>query len=131
VLGALTSALRHPVSIGAGVGGLGGAGIGYLSADKDDPNRLRKALVGGATGAGAGALIGALSSGGITAEEINAIRDEGIQAGHDIGFREGMATIAKDPAAASDLIGKMSPEVRDLLAERLKKSNWLTRMLGG
>jgi hypothetical protein len=50
------------VTIGTGLGTVGGAGVGALSAEEGQ--RLRGALVGGATGAGIGALTGGLVSAG-------------------------------------------------------------------
>ncbi len=48
------------MTIGGAVGGLGGAGIGALSAEEGQ--RLRGALVGGGSGALMGAALGALGS---------------------------------------------------------------------
>jgi hypothetical protein len=56
----MKSFFSHPATIGAGVGGLGGAGLGYLSAD-DPELRGRGALVGAGVGAGIGGLAGALA----------------------------------------------------------------------
>lgn len=55
----MLGALKHPMTIGAGTGGLAGAGIGAASADEG--MRGRGALIGGASGALLGAGLGALS----------------------------------------------------------------------
>jgi len=153
VLGALGSALKHPAVLGAGIGGLGGAGVGYLSADKNDPNLARKMLVGGATGAAIGGLTGGLASGGgFSAEAV----DSAGRSGYSVGFQEAAKKVTEDPMMAAqavanmsaearkavssvfssspemavEVLEQMSPEARKLILKRFDKG-WLTRMFGG
>jgi hypothetical protein len=117
--------------LGAGIGGSVGAGIGAYSAEKNDPNLLRKTLIGGATGAGIGALAGGLSSG---RADTAALR-EAARSGYD----QAMALASKElerrmsplstPQGAKAVLEHLSEADR---AEVLGafKTGWLARMFG-
>lgn len=124
MLDTLTSALKHPVSIGTGLGALGGAGTGYFSADEDDPNRLRKALVGGATGAAIGGLTGALS----VPEELERMR--AFNRGFDSGLEAAASKFTSDPAVMTGALEGMDPSHRETILRYFQKG-WLARMFGG
>jgi len=131
VLGTLASALKSPISIGTGVGALGGAGAGYFASDPDDPNRLRNALAGGVMGAGVGGLTGALvHSGGQAEEEVASMVDKGFQLGEEHGHAQGLKDVASNPELAVKVLEQMSPDSRKLVMRSFDKG-WLTRMFGG
>ena len=97
--------------------------MGYLSSKGEDPElRRRAALVGGVTGAGIGALGGALAArgGGIhpqkymddVAAAANKARESGLRAGHDRGFNAAFNHIGNTPEVMKEMLKKMNPEVR-------------------
>lgn len=126
--------------------------MGYLTADKDDPNLARKMLIGGATGASIGGLTGALSSGGskqmadtwrsqghkagyeeamaAAREAFSEIQNASINAGHKAGYREALQDIASKPDMAAEVLEQMNPEARKLIMKKFDKG-WLTRLFGG
>lgn len=117
---ALGSLLKHPLTVGTAAGGLGGAGVGYLSA-KQPELRRRSALVGGVTGAGMGALAGGLAArGGIhpqkymddIAEAAEKARISGIKSGHNHGYNAAFNEVGRNPEAAKGILKMMPPEVR-------------------
>lgn len=128
----LADVLKHPLTIGTSLGGLGGAGVGYASADSDDPNRLRKTLVGGATGAAIGALGGGLAgrSSARTAREAAQAIDDAFEVGSARGFAEAYEKMKTDYNMAKKVMDNMPEEMRDRLVKQFRKG-WLTRALGG
>lgn len=121
MLGTLASALHNPVIAGAGVGGLGGATTGLLTGE--EPNRFRNALVGGATGAGIGALAGGLAaSGGLPDEAINRLIVR--------GYEGAISDAITSPKLMGDILEHMNPDARKLVLKKFDKS-WLTRLFGG
>lgn len=133
MLDALTSALKHPVSIGTGVGALGGAGMGYFSADENDPYRLRKTLMGAGMGAGLGALTGAMSIPGGLQQAVeqhhiptpNASITEAAEAAEASaakvkelimkGYAQGIEATATKPDIMKGVFEAMHPEHRDAM----------------
>jgi hypothetical protein len=59
--GGVRDVLKHPLTIGTVLGGLGGGALGYLTSPKEEL-RARNALVGAGVGAGTGALAGGLAA---------------------------------------------------------------------
>jgi gas vesicle protein len=102
-----------------------------MTADKDDPNRFRKSLVGGATGAVIGGLTGALASPqGVPKEYVAKLeRDldmfidfekkipEELKARQDAAALRMMNTLAAKPELILEM---MTPEVRERLMKKLQ-----------
>lgn len=110
---------------------MGGAGVGYLTSEKDDPNRFRNVIAGGAMGAGIGGLTGALVHRGAQSEEAVAdLVDKSFAFGHEKGRSAGLAAVAENPELAVKVLQEMSPEARKVVLKSFEK-NWLTRMFGG
>lgn len=135
------------MTIGTGVGGLGGAGVGYLSSDEDD--RKRNMLVGGATGAALGGLAGGLTRGSQThippemamRQHADMVYQRGFQEGveqaadhaseqvtarareaYDQGSQHILELVAKNPQGALHAVDSMTPEVRQTVAHKILES---------
>ena len=128
------------MTIGTGVGGAGGAGLGVYSAPEGQ--KLRGGIVGGATGATLGGGIGALmSAGGINPKAVLKKIDDSRNKGFALGLAEGGQRTADELANTPQaLIGLMKqiqaqkPENLKTVLESFQGSggkNWLTKMLGG
>jgi hypothetical protein len=82
---------------------------------------MRNALVGGATGAGIGAL-----SGGLSVRHIpEGMVESAFVAGRRIGQAEGA-----EPGAIVEALEGMAPDARRVVLKQFNKG-WLTRMFGG
>lgn len=108
-----------------------------MAADKDDPNRLRKALVGGATGAVIGGLTGALAGPqGVLKEDVAVMTKALDEVPKELanaesrGYGQALSDVTTKPDLALKLVEMMTPEARELVAKGFDKG-WLARMLGG
>jgi hypothetical protein len=109
--------------------------MGYLASDKDDPNRLRKTLIGGATGAALGGLTGGLvasgASSGMPQSAVDQMKSEAKMDGMIAGSMATEARIASDPDVAVRVLSQMDPELREKVVGAFRKPGWLARMFGG
>lgn len=130
----LAGVLTHPLTIGTGLGALGGAGIGYMTSGQEEPRdiRLRKALVGGATGAAIGALGGGLAGRGSlrAARQAEKAVDDAVNVGEARGFEDALRKMRSDFNMAKKVMEGMPQEMRDRLVKTFQRG-WLTRWFGG
>lgn len=111
--------------------------MGYLGAEKDDPNLFRKVMTGAGVGASIGGLTGGLTAAGraVDAAPQQTLGDvvermKETAAVLRLGKETAMKEFSTNPEVAAEVLEKMSPEARKLVLKRFDKS-WLTRIFGG
>jgi len=113
---ALSSFFGHPITLGALLGGVGGAGLGYIS--PDDPElRGSGALAGGVAGGLLGAGIGGLSIPPVVKKNI--IRQQIVQKS-PLGAAEKLRAILEDVAEhegpiTAEQLKRLGPRMQHIL----------------